>query len=130
MESSPCAQPLALGMDIVDIIRASIFTTDIPHRTIPQAATPETAYVGHIDLGDSVGGEALFIPSNPDDDVLGGEGEEDDGFLVAFVTPKDGGNSGTYRKGRACGVAKISGFTSLEGAQSPHANGPRRWGLC
>lgn len=50
--------------------------------------------VGRIDLGDHVGGECLFIPSKASDDVLGGVGEEDDGFLVTFVSPKDGGNSG------------------------------------
>ncbi|CAN0496759.1 unnamed protein product, partial [Ectocarpus sp. 8 AP-2014] len=51
-------------------------------------ATPETAVVGRIDHGEWVGGEGLFVPSNPD-----GVGDEDDGFLVTFVSPKDGGNS-------------------------------------
>ncbi|CAN0275331.1 unnamed protein product [Ascophyllum nodosum] len=57
------------------------------------AETPEKALVGRIDLGDYVGGEALFIPNKPDEDVLGGIGEEDDGFLATFVSPKDGGSS-------------------------------------
>lgn len=57
----------------------------------PQAATPETAEVGRIDLGDWAGGEALFVPKHAD-----GEGEEDDGFLVSFVSPTDSGNSGTW----------------------------------
>ncbi|CAM9960416.1 unnamed protein product [Ectocarpus sp. 6 AP-2014] len=51
-------------------------------------ATPETAVVGRVDHGEWVGGEGLFVPSNPD-----GVGDEDDGFLVTFVSPKDGGNS-------------------------------------
>lgn len=54
-------------------------------------ATPETAVVGRIDHGEWVGGEGLFVPSKPD-----GLGDEDDGFLVTFVSPKDGGTSGTY----------------------------------
>ena len=53
----------------------------------PQAS-PETAEVARIDLGDWCGGEGLFIPNS-------GEGvEEDDGFLVTFVSPKDCGKSG------------------------------------
>ncbi len=53
-----------------------------------QAASPEMAEVGRIDLGDWLGGEGIFIPNS-------GEGsEEDDGFLVSFVSPKDGGSSG------------------------------------
>ena len=55
----------------------------------PQAATPETAEVGRIDLEDCAAGEALFVPQH-----AGGEGEEDDGFLVSFVSPVDSGNSG------------------------------------
>lgn len=57
-----------------------------------QAASPETAIVGRIFLGDWQGGECLFIPSKPDDDD---GGKEDDGYLVTFVTPFDGSNSGT-----------------------------------
>ncbi len=52
-----------------------------------QAASPETAEVGRIDLGDWLGGEAIFIPNS-------GGAEEDDGFLVTFVSPKDCGSSG------------------------------------
>ncbi|CAM9253945.1 unnamed protein product, partial [Scytosiphon promiscuus] len=55
-----------------------------------QAATPETARVGRIDLGNWLGGEVLFIPSGDSN-----EDDEDDGFLVSFVSPNDGGNSGT-----------------------------------
>lgn len=67
-----------------------------PHAALMQAATPEAVQVGRIDHGDFVGGECLFIPSKPDDGVASLVGEEDDGFLVSFVSPRDGGNSGTY----------------------------------
>ncbi|CAM9134879.1 unnamed protein product [Pylaiella littoralis] len=53
-----------------------------------EAATPETAEVGRIDLGDWVGGEGIFVPSKEE-----GADEEDDGFLVSFVSPKNCGNS-------------------------------------
>eukprot|EP00903_Cladosiphon_okamuranus_P013500 g12574.t1 len=53
-----------------------------------QAATPETTEVGRIDLGDWLGGESIFVPRH------GGEEEEDDGYLVGYVSPKDcSGNS-------------------------------------
>ena len=56
---------------------------------VPQAATQETAEVGRIDHGEWLGGEALFIPKRGDTG-----GEEDNGFLISFVSPKDCGNSG------------------------------------
>lgn len=85
-----------------------------------QAATPDTALVGRIDHGDDfVGGECIFIPSKQPSAGSGGGGgmvspagdtagdtagaiavaheqdEEDDGFLVTFVSRRDGtGNSG------------------------------------
>ncbi|CAM9860002.1 unnamed protein product, partial [Ascophyllum nodosum] len=59
-----------------------------------QATTPEEAIVvGRIDLGYSVGGEALFITSKPDDDVLAGMGEEDDGYQATLASPQDGSSS-------------------------------------
>lgn len=61
-----------------------------------QAETPEKALIGRIDLGKFAGGETLFIPSKPDHGEFDGEGDEDDGYLVTFVSPLDGGNSGKY----------------------------------
>ena len=58
-----------------------------------QAASPKKVIAGRIDLGDSLSSEPLFIPSKPEDDVLAGVGEEDDGYLVAFVTPRDDSKS-------------------------------------
>lgn len=66
----------------------------VPCPTLLQGGTPETSVVGRIDLGDCAGGEVIFIPSKPDDDVACGLGEEDDGFLATFVSPIDGGKSG------------------------------------
>lgn len=65
----------------------------------PQAATPETAEVGRVDLGDWLGGEAIFVSKH-----AGGAGDEDDGFLVSFVSPKAGGNSGKH-----CGIVEYDG---------------------
>lgn len=64
-----------------------------------QAAKPELAQVGRIGYEDGfVGGECIFIPSKPDDHAVrdgDGNGGEDDGYLVTFVSRKDGtGNSG------------------------------------
>eukprot|EP00903_Cladosiphon_okamuranus_P013499 g12573.t1 len=54
-----------------------------------EAATPETTEVGRIDLGDWLGGESIFVPRH-----ARGEEEEDDGYLVGYVSPKDcSGNS-------------------------------------
>eukprot|EP00752_Nemacystus_decipiens_P006247 g5634.t1 len=65
---------------------------DLPNALVKldlEAATPETAEVGRIGLGDGwLGGEALFVPKHGE-----GGGEEDDGFLVSFVSPVDSGNS-------------------------------------
>lgn len=35
----------------------------------------------------------MFVPSKDKDDGEG-KGDEDDGFLVSFVSPEDGGKSG------------------------------------
>lgn len=95
--------PLLRGPDSV-AARALLltFAPTVPCPTLLQATTPETMVVGQIDFGDYVGGECLFIPSKPDDDVAGGVGEEDDGFLATFVSPRDGGHSGRQRATSMC----------------------------
>lgn len=51
-----------------------------------EASTPEEAMIGRINFGDdNVGGECVFVPSSP-----GELDDEDDGYLVSFVTRRDG----------------------------------------
>lgn len=50
--------------------------------------------IGRVDHGEGwVGGEAVFIPAKPGVSAEGSE--EDDGFLATFVSPRNGGTSGT-----------------------------------
>lgn len=76
--------------------------------------------VGRIDHGEWVGGEGLFVPSKPD-----GVGDEDDGFLVTFVSPKDGGNSGTVLQEANIHARSISCWSRALNAKSREAAGDR-----